>query len=336
MKKCIALLLSLLLLTGCGETQAKKETATVYAMDTVMTLTAYAPDNYPSSTTGSVLEAAEEEIRRLDKLLSVTDPKSEIYQFNHGDPEALSESRGLALRALYYAAITDGAYDPTVYPLMELWGFYGETPQVPDGEALEKARALTGYLNCEVAGDTFTLPEGFGLDLGGIAKGYTADRILEISMSRCRAMVISLGGNVAFFGEKPDGSDWNILIEDPNKDGEYLGTLHFPSGSSAHVVTSGGYERYFEENGVRYHHILDPKTGCPAETDLLSVTIIGSDGAMADVLSTALFTMGRDAAIEFWRSSTWDFDMVLYDGEDLYVTPGLDLDTERAVKEVTS
>ena len=82
--------------------------------------------------------------------------------------------------------------------------------------------------------------------------------------------------------------------------------------------------------------VFDPKTGYPAETDLLSVTIVGGDGAMADVLSTALFTMGRDAAIEFWRSSTWEFDMVLYDGEDLYVTPGLDLDTELSVKEVTS
>lgn len=337
MKRLLPLLLLCLLLVGCGASEKQnKETATVFAMDTVMTLTAYAPEDYPGYTTGAALAAAEDEIRRLEDMLSVTDENSQIYAFDHGDRAALSqEAQELATTALYYAALTEGCYDPTVYPLMELWGFYGDTPGVPASEALEKALTFTGYVNCS-AEEELAVPEGFGLDLGGIAKGYTADRVLEeMRSSGLDTAIISLGGNVAFMGQKPDGSAWNIGIENPDKTGEYLGNLRFAGMEFKHVVTSGGYERNFQENGVTYHHILDPETGYPAESDLLSVTIVAGMGAMADAFSTALFVMGLEEAVEFWRESTWDFDMVLYDGETLYITPGITIETELPVREVT-
>lgn len=337
MKRILCLVLALAALCGCGAAEkTNKETSTVYAMDTVMSLTAYAPEDYPDYTAGAGLEAAEAEIRRLEAQLSVTDEDSQIYSFNHGDGDALSiESARLAAEALFHAQVTEGAYDPTVYPLMECWGFYGETPSVPEEAALQEALGSVGYEQAEIIDRKVYLPEGFGLDLGGIAKGYTADRVLE-TLRNCgiETAVISLGGNVAFMGQKPDGTLWSIGIENPDKSGTYLGTLQF-AGGDQHVVTSGGYERNFEEEGVTYHHILDPETGYPAESELLSVTIAAGTGAMADAFSTALFVMGLEEAIEFWKTSTWGFDMVLYDGKTLYVTPGITIETDLPVMEVT-
>lgn len=340
MKRIFPLFFLLIFLCGCGgaATQSNKETSTVYAMDTVMTLTAYAPESGAENAVGAALEAAESEILRLEKMLSVTDEDSEIYLFNHGDQEALSiEAARLAAIALGYAEKTAGAYDPTVYPLMELWGFYGEEPAVPEKKALEEALSRVGYDRAIIVDRRVSLPEGFGLDLGGIAKGYTAETVLyEMMASGVDTAIISLGGNVAFMGKKPDGSSWNVLVEDPKKNGEYLGTLRFQDSRFAqtHVVTSGGYERNFEENGESYHHILDTETGYPAQSGLLSVTIITGEGAVADALSTALYVMGLEKAMELWKTSGLDFDMVLYNGQTVYVTPGVTLDSEYPVQEV--
>ncbi len=333
MKKILALCLSFLLLSGCG--QNEQTAKTIFAMDTVMTLTIY--DSGPNADL--VLSESGAEIRRLEDMLSVTAPDSEIARLNQGDPEALSfEARSLLHSAMVIAAETDGAYDPTVYALMKLWGFYDDNCSVPAEDALQEALAHTGYGSVSWTAESLAMPEGMGVDLGGIAKGYASEKVLELMAAEgVTSAIVSLGGNVGTLGLKPDGSAWTVAIRDPDgTESDYLATLSLGQAEGCvYAVTSGGYERYFEENGVRYHHILDVGTGYPAETDLLSVTIVGDNGAMADALSTALFVMGRDAAIEFWRSSTWAFDMVLYDGEDLYVTPGLDLDTGLSVKEVT-
>ena len=154
-----------------------------------------------------------------------------------------------------------------------------------------------------------------------------------MSAEGVESAIISLGGNVGTLGLKPDGSEWTVAIENPDKSGDYLGTISL--GAGYYAITSGAYERYFEQNGKRYHHILDPKTGYPAECGLESVTIVSQDGTLADALSTALFVKGVDEAADFWRAHQAEFDMILYDGEALYVTPGLALDTVLPVKEVT-
>lgn len=325
MKKCIALLLILSLLTGCGA--PAKTSRTVYAMDTVMTLTVY------GGHSDTALESAEAELHRLDTLLSISDPDSEIYRLNRDKQAALSqETAGLILRALEISDATGGDFDPTVYPLMVLWGFPAENYRVPPEAELDTLLPAVGYGQVALEDGFCTLPESGGLDLGAIAKGYAAQQVLAVMQAAgADSAVISLGGNVGTLGKKPGGTPWTVAIEHPGKTGEYLATLSLEGGYFA--ITSGAYERYFEQDGVRYHHILDPKTGKPAETNLLSVTVVSPDGTLADALSTALFVKGLAGAVEFWQARG-DFDMVLYDGDTLYVTPGLHLDTGLTVEEL--
>ena len=172
-----------------------------------------------------------------------------------------------------------------------------------------------------------------GIDLGGIAKGYTSERALsELEDAGVSSAIVSLGGNVGALGLKPDGSRWTVAIQDPEGDG-YIATLELgEDGEKIYAITSGGYQRYFEQDGTRYHHILDPKTGAPAETDLLSVTIVSQDGTLADGLSTALFVKGFDEAVEFWREYHTQFGMVLVTEDGLFATEELSVSSELTVQ----
>jgi uncharacterized membrane protein YqgA involved in biofilm formation len=161
----------------------------------------------------------------------------------------------------------------------------------------------------------------FGGQEGGIAKGFTGDRVGEIfSRYNINSGIISLGGNVQAYGTKTNGKPWRVAIQNPESSMEYLGVLDVQDKA---VVTSGGYERFFEENGVRYHHIIDPRTGYPADSGLISATIVCEKGILADGLSTSLFIMGKDQAEKYWRSKADKFDYILEDKDGrLYVTEG--------------
>lgn len=330
MKKILALCLLLLLLAGCG--QNKQTTETIFAMDTVMTLTIYDSGAHADL----VLSESCAEIRRLEDMLSVTAPDSEIARLNQGDAGALSsETRSLLRSAMEIAAGTDGAYDPTVYALMELWGFYDDDCSVPAEDALQEALAHTGYGSVSLKNGAITLPEGMGVDLGGIAKGCTSEKVLEVMAAEgVASAIVSLGGNVGALGLKPDGSMWTVAIRDPSgAESDYVATLSLGQAEGCvYAVTSGAYERYFEQDGVRYHHILDPKTGYPADSDLLSVTVVSQDGTLADALSTALFVKGFDGAVDFWRTHMDAFEMVLVKEDGIYATGGLTVSAETAVQ----
>ena len=171
------------------------------------------------------------------------------------------------------------------------------------------------------------------MDFGGIAKGYASERVME-RYRECdiTSGMVSLGGNVQVLGEKPDGSAWRVGIQDPEGTrGEQVAVLEV---TDCAVVTSGGYERYFEEDGNTYIHILDPVTGYPAERDLASVTVISEDGTLADALSTALYIMGFDDAVSYWRAHEGEFETVLItDQGTIFVTEGIyeHLSSEREV-----
>ena len=151
------------------------------------------------------------------------------------------------------------------------------------------------------------LKMGMAVDLGGVAKGYTSDAVTELLKKEgVTSGIISLGGNISAIGTKPDEKKWKVAVENPLDVNDYVGILEVEDCS---VITSGGYQRFFEENGKRYHHIIDSNTGYPADKGLLSVTIISNDGAKADGLSTALFVMGFDEAVKIWRNSD-DFEVV--------------------------
>lgn len=311
----------------------KKCTKELFAMDTYMTVTAYGED------AENAVNEALDEIRRLDTLLSTENNKSEIYKLNSKGSARLSpDSAALYEKASRIYTSTNGAYDITVYPLMKLWGFIGNEPALPDPAELKSVTADIGQDRLSYNDGVLTLGKNQGVDLGGIAKGYTGDRIMKIfEKHNISSGVISLGGNVHCYKTKPDGEKWNCGINDPDSPGQGIaGSLKVENKA---VITSGGYERYFtdEKTGKKYHHIMDPRTGYSAESGLLSVTIISSDGALADGLSTACFVMGKDKAAEYWRGHSEEFDMIMIDENgEMTVTEGIkdEVSTERKVTTV--
>lgn len=283
-------------------------------MDTLMHVKIWGSD--------AAADAVRQELFRLEKLLSVTENSSDVALLNCGGYKRISdETNELLHSALAISERTGGAFDPTVYPLVRLWGFTEATQRVPSQDELQAALSHIGIENVDAQDGFAELKNGAQLDFGGIAKGYAAERCSSIlQASGVEAALLTLGGNVQAVGTKPDGTPWAIGIADPAQPEQSLATLRF-TGSLA-LVTSGGYQRYFEKDGVRYHHILDPKTGMPAQSGLASVTVLAQSGTLADALSTALFVMGLDEATEFWRASD-DFEAVfITDDGEIYATAG--------------
>lgn len=314
-------LLPLFLLPGCAapadpaeETLCRQE---LLAMDTVMTLTVYGPSGQEAVHQGGEL------LRELESLLSVTDEGSEIYRVNHsgGDAVSLSEETRLLLsEALALCGDTGGALDVTIYPVVRAWGFTTGDYRVPEEAELSGLLEKVGYAQVTLDGSRLTLPEGVELDLGAVTKGWAGDRLMELFRgSGVTSAIVELGGNVQALGAKPDGSPWRVAVQAP--EGGYAGVLEIVDKA---VITSGGYQRYFEQDGETYIHIIDPADGRPARSGLASVTVVADRGVRGDGLSTALFVMGREKAEAFWRERQ-DFDFILL-GEDgtVAVTEGLE------------
>lgn len=292
----------------------------VFAMDTYMTVKAY------GSNGDAAVDAAVDEINRLDALLSTGKKDSEIGQINANNGGQLSEDGAVLMeRSLELYKSTNGAFDVAIYPVMKAWGFTDGNYQVPDTDALKATLELVDPSLIDYDKETSTVSfkkDGVQIDLGGIAKGYTSSRIMDIYKEKgVTSGLVNLGGNAQVFGTKPDGSLWRVAVQSPDSEDEYLGVLETKDKA---IITSGGYERYFEKDGVTYHHIIDPSTGYPADNGLISVTIVSADGTLADGLSTSLFVMGKDKAIDYWRAHSDEFDMILLtDDEKLYVSAGI-------------
>lgn len=296
----------------------------VYAMTTTMQLGAY------GDRAAEAVQAAAEEIVRLDKLLSVGNPESEIAKINaDGEGEVSADTLAMLKKAVKVHERSGGALDISVYPMMELWGFTTEEYRVPSQEEIDGILPLVDQDLMEIEekeeGALVRLKEGQGIDLGAVAKGFTSDRVAQIFKSYgLESGLIYLGGNVHCLGSKPGGADWRIGIQDPGNSAGIVGVL---AVSGKAVITSGAYERYFEdqETGKTYHHILDPATGYPAENGISSVTIVSPDGTLADSLSTACFVMGLDKSVEYWREYGDDFEMIIMDDDGLiHLTEGLE------------
>ena len=313
MKRFIIICLCLCL-CGCGT--AKEYADTIYAMDTVMDLTAYGPN------AKEALAAAKAEIFRLDALFDRKGGKSEISSLNETGSAALSpDTAELLTRGHEISTLTNGAFDMSVAPVVDLWGFYDQKYRVPENDEITSGLEHVNYRNIHIDGTTATLTDNAQLDPGGIAKGYASARVMDIFKEKgVTSGLVSLGGNVQALGSRPDGSPWRIAIQSPDGEG-YAGIL---SLTDCAAITSGDYQRYFEQDGQIYHHIIDPSTGRPADSDLTSVTIVCSDATLADGLSTALYVMGREKALDFWREND-NFEAVLITRSgEMYVTKGLE------------
>lgn len=310
---------ALLLLAGCAAPQAQAQPAaerTFFAMDTVMTLRLYEGGDE------ALLQAAEARVRELEGLLSVTGRGSEIHALNRDGAAELSPDTGSLLRgALELCARTQGALDISTYPVLRIWGFTTGDYAVPDGETIAALLPLVDYTRVELDGNAAALPDGMEIDLGSVAKGYTGAALAALLREGgVTSALLDLGGNIQAVGAKPNGSPWRVGVRNPAGEGN-LGVVEVENQA---VITSGGYERYFEEDGVRYWHILDPQTGAPARSGLASVTVVGDGGLMCDGLSTALFVMGREGALEHWRRYR-DFEAVLVSEDGaVTITPGLE------------
>ncbi|MBQ9605347.1 MAG: FAD:protein FMN transferase [Firmicutes bacterium] len=320
-KRFFAFFLAFMLLSGCSQNTAEtaEHSAEIFAMDNVMELKAYGNDE-------ASLKAAEAEINRLDALLSKTNEKSDIYKFNNGDNDISAETRSLISSALEISESTDGAFDISVAPVTEIWGFTDEQYRVPSPEEIKAVLERVGYEKIKTEGGSIEKPDNALIDLGGIAKGYTSDRVIDVfRQSGINSAIISLGGNVQTLGTKPDGSQWKVGIQNPEKDENtpFIGVL---AVNEKAVITSGAYQRFFEQDGKIYHHIIDPKTGCPAESGIISATVVSDSGMLADGLSTALFVMGLENAEEYWRKNG-GFDFIIQtEDKKIFITEGIEKD----------
>lgn len=327
----MGLILGSCFLTGCAkffpaekeETVVKSESCTreIFAMDTVMTVTAY------GDRAKEAVQAADEEIKRLDALFSVGNASSDIAGLNENASAVVSEETcELISRSKELYQSTGGALNIAVYPLMEVWGFTSGEYRVPEQKELDEilTRMDVEKISCNEGTGKVTLPEGMGIDLGAIAKGYSSARLMDVFASYdVTSAIVSLGGNVQALGNKPDGTKWRVAVEDPfaEEGDSYAGILEIKDQA---VITSGAYERYFEQGGKRYHHIIDPATGYPAENGLASVTVVSQDGTLADALSTALFVMGKERALSYWKEHANEFDVILIEeNKDMTITEGL-------------
>ena len=289
--RLVPLILSLMILcSGCGaEKELPKLSEVGFYLDTVIILTAYTDDD-------QVLKDAMEECSRYEKLLSATIEGSDVWRINHADgqPVEVSDDTMEVLRcAVRIAELSGGAFDVTIAPVSSIWDFTSGEALLPDAEKIARAAELVDYTKLELEGNTVRLPAGMMIDPGGIAKGYIADSVKAWLMDKgVRHAILSFGGNVVGIGTKPDGSDWKVGIQDIDKaTGEYMLVSRNNGGST---VTSGIYERGFDLDGVRYHHLLSAETGWPVQNELASVTIFSDSSMLGDALSTTAFVLGTE------------------------------------------
>ena len=317
-----------MLLTSCAKApmQESPDRLSFFALDTVITLEGM------GSGAAQALRDVQESITAMEQDLSRTRPDSIISQVNSsgGEPVTLTpQIYGLLEQAIEVSTLTDGAFDMTIAPAADLWGFTKDAFRVPDEQELAKVKGKVGPQHVHLTDSTVRLDEGAALDLGGIAKGYALEQAGGIFRSYgLSGGLANLGGDVLAYGANRHHQPWNIAIRDPNAKETGLPYFGVLSVSDQYILTSGGYERYFEAGGKTYQHIIDPKTCAPAESTLQSVTVITDleDGSAvyADALATALYIMGAEDAADFWRDCAFPFEMVLVDASGtVYFTEGL-------------
>lgn len=315
----------LITLAGCvlvGYDQNKADEplqSTRFLMDTIVSITVY--NNQYEESVAAALDYSEE----LEKKLSRTIEGSDIYNLNHanGAEVAVSDvTLELLGIAREFSERSDGDFDITICPASELWDFTGDSPALPDASELKEAVTHIDYHNVIINGDKVTLKNGAKVDLGAIAKGYITAKAADFLKERnVESAILNFGGNIVTIGAKADGdagkADFTIGIRKPfSSSDDYIATVKVKDLS---VVTSGTYERYFELDGKNYHHILDPRTGYPKESGVVSVTIISDNSTKADALSTAAFIKGAEkgmALIESYENTEAVF--LLDDGSIIY------------------
>ncbi|HOO77416.1 MAG TPA: FAD:protein FMN transferase [bacterium] len=308
-----------LLSAGCGRESAPLLKETRFLMGTVVSVEAEAHDE---AETRRALEAAWAEMSGLEQVFSRWRPESELNRIREappGTPTPLSPVMlEVLLKARELGRLTGGAFDPTVGPLLSLWGFFPEGGgTVPGKDAIADARNLTGWDKLRVdpeAGTATLLASGVELDLAGVAKGFIADRGAA-ALVRAGAVrgLVNAGGDIACFGGSPDGGPWRIGLEDPRHPGAILTVLRCAEGG---IATSGDYRNYFIRSRKRYSHIIDPRTGAPADAGVVEASVTAPDCATADGLATGLFVLGPGPGISLLDRLPGVEGIIVTEGEE--------------------
>lgn len=323
MRAAAAALGALLCFSGCAASSPPPVTKTGFALDTTVSVTLYGPADALDQG-NDIVEECFAEIQKCERLFSATAESSDISRLNRAEGRRVEidpRTSDLLKTGLAFGKLTGGALDITIRPVSRLWDFSGAAPRVPDAAALEQAVEAVDYTGLHVEEDSAWLdnPEA-GVDLGGIAKGFIADRLAELLTGRgVDSALIDLGGNILALGEK-NGGEWKIGIKDPRDPDKLAAILPLKNRS---VVTSGVYERNFTADGVFYHHILDPKTGRPVCGGLASVTIVSEKSVDADALSTACFVLGTEKGLELIESLEGIEALFISDAGEMTASDGL-------------
>lgn len=320
---CALLALCVCALAGCSQ---KPVEATTFAMDTVMNFTLYG--GWDREKTKETRDWMTSRLAYCDEMFSATDENSDIAQVNRaaGQPvELKNPTAELLSQALELCRVTDGALDITAYPAVKAWGFTTEEHRVPSEEELAELAAKIDYTAVKLEGNTVTLPEGMEIDLGAVAKGYAGDQTAATAReSGVASALLDLGqSTIVAVGSKPGGKPWRIGVVDPARPENCFAVVELEDMA---MGTSGGYQRYFEQDGVTYWHILDPDTAAPARAGLSSVTVVSPSAFLCDGLSTALFVMGLEEGTAFWKDHPeLEFEAVFVtENGEIYRTAGLE------------
>ncbi|MEI6602430.1 MAG: FAD:protein FMN transferase [Clostridia bacterium] len=319
---CLVLLISILTVS-CTQVENGYD-AQGFAMGTVITQHIFSAN--AEKITGKVLD----KIKQLEKIMTINAPGSEVDFLNASagngkwvklDPEIIYVMK----KALDFGARSNGAFDITVGPLVKAWGIFTDHPKIPSPAALVQLKKLINYKDLSIDESTSSARlrlKGQIVDLGGIAKGYAGDVAKEIYLKNgVTSAYISLGGNIVALGSKPDGTPWNVGIQNPRlPNGKYLAVIPVQNKS---VVTSGDYERFFMKNNIRYHHILDTKTGYPSDSGLISTSIISDLSIDGDALSTSTFVLGLEKGMALIESLPGVEAIFITKDKKIYVTSGL-------------
>ena len=322
---CALLAAALVMSAGCSRYAASKEFS-LFAMDTLVNATLYAGKQEAADKEQAIMSGA---VSSIEKALSVTREDSDISRVNRkaGQQGATvgGETIEVLTRALELCELTGGALDITAYPAVKAWGFTTEEHRVPSEEELAELSKKIDYSAVKLEGETVTLPAGMELDLGAVAKGYAGDWLAKDARGNgITSALLDLGqSTIVAVGSKPGDKPWRIGVVDPARPESYFAVVELVDMA---MGTSGGYQRYFEQDGITYWHILDPDTAAPARSGLASVTVIAPSALTCDGLSTALFVMGLEEGTAFWRDHPeLEFEAIFVTEEGkIYRTAGLE------------
>lgn len=303
MKKLFLLIFPLLLVSGC--TKKMESPLSAQFLGTACFVNAF------EQGSSGLYSKISKRLYEIDFRFNVNNPESDLSKVNVAageNPVPVHDDVAFVLEtALSVAKKTEGIFDPSIGPLVKLWGINTDHAKVPSKPEIDEALSLVDYTKVEITGDgnqkkVFLKQKGMSLDLGGIAKGYAADEVAKIlSEEKIDCAIIDLGGNIYVWGKKKNGASWNVGIKNPF-DEKGSPALLLSCGENLSVVTSGIYERNFVQDGKLYHHILNPKTGFPGDDKYKSVTIVSPSSMEADALSTSAFLLGPEIYFSLFDS----------------------------------